>query len=162
MTTPEPSTAPAQGGIPSSPDISSRAKRLFAAAQSELLSAVMTALVGAEGRGYSMEELEASISGGKEALATLRASKPLTLEQGVEIALACGYRLRIGVEVVDDEVQAAPEDIATPFEVASGWMANHALMKHLAEADREEVLRQILALYFGQMREKGLYISKRG
>lgn len=132
------------------------------AAQSELKAAVQTCIAGAAAKGYTQEELAACCLQGPEYFKAVAAGADLTFFDAVEIARTCGYRLRISLEQTDDEIQSAPEEIRTPFEVTAGWMANHALLKHLPELEREEILRQILSHYFGQMREKGLYIAKRG
>lgn len=152
---------PEPDGGPSSLDISWRARVLMAAVRSELLSAVMSCLAGAAARGYSQAELEESSLGGSAMFLAMHEGVQPTLEQAADIAQACGYRLRITMELLDDEVQTSPDNITTPFEVASQWMANHAALKHISGEARDEILRQILVHYFGQMREKGLYIAQR-
>lgn len=161
MTIQELSTAPGPAGAPSLPATSWRSKALETQVLSELKAAIATCLADAAAKGYTREELAASYLGGPQKFEELASGAAPSLVQATELARVCGFRLRISVEVMDDEVQASPGDISTPFEVASQWMARHVKLRDLSDDDREETLRQILAHYFGQMRERGLYLAQR-
>lgn len=162
MNTSDQSTEQVPAGRPSSADTLLRQSTLAGQVRSELKAATSTCIAGAVAKGYTLEELAASFIGEELRFRSLADGALPTLAEAVDLARACGYRLRISVEAMDEEVQTPPGELKTPFETTAEWMANHSLLKHIKEEEREDVLRHILSQYFGQLREKGYYLATRG
>lgn len=161
MTTPEQSIATAPDGAPSSPATSWPSTALEKQALSELKAAITTCLAGAAVRNIAPEVLAASYSGGPAEFKQLQDGDQPTLLQALTLAQACGYRLRISVEAMDDSV-LKPEFIETPFEITRKWMTGHAHFKDMDPEVRDELLRGMLVQYFGTMMQAGLYVASRG
>lgn len=161
MTTQEQSIATDQGGDQSSRTTSWPLAALEMQALSELKAAIATCIAGAAARNIGREVLAGSYLAGAEEFKRLMDGGQPTLLQALTMAQACGYRLRISVEAFQDAV-VKPEFIETPFEVTSRWMTGHVQFKDMDPDGREELLRQILAQYFGKLRDAGLYVASRG
>lgn len=107
-----------------------------------------------------MESLGAAFLGGPELFNELAAGADLTLHNAVEFVRVCGFRLRIDLRPMDDEVQWAPESFKTPFQQVCDYLAH--TVADMSEDAREELARQVIMHYMGALRETGFVIKNRG
>lgn len=136
-----------------------RSALLGAQIQAELRSAMLSAFQDALSRGYSPDELKEGYLPGPEHFDLVCDGKTdVTLFDAVEFCRACRFRLRIGLEILDPEVQGDPADFGTPFQNTVRLVKNKT---GAAEDVAEDLTRSVITSYLSSLREKGLVIRSR-
>lgn len=118
------------------------------------------AISNAVAKGYGESELEKACL--SPAIYQQAASGgDITLAAATEVARACGYRLRLTLESLDNERVVTPlGEVDTAFEATFKLMAEQHMLKDIAPDQLEELLRRMMACYFGKIRDKGYYLTK--